>query len=265
MFRFIRILLRAVSGWFGGLTNSWQSNKHVMADTYDRSIAKQEQRFGTVKEAVAELVAIEQTRVQEIKNLTKQIDEAEELMAGAKVGMQNRINTLRAQGKSKEEITADLEFQKFQTKFTKYQAEVNEKNEKLEEKEADLKARKEQIQKYKLELQDMQQRNQDLKEEKQEALADVAIAQQQDAINSVLAGIAQDSTDQDLVAVREARKKAKAKATVSAELSGNDARLADNELKELARGAAATQALDNVLDWGDEPETESLPPAKLSE
>jgi hypothetical protein len=75
----------------------------------------------------------------------------------------------------------------------------------------------------------------------------------------------QDSGDADLAAAREARQRAKSRAQVVAELAGNDADIAQDEYVELAGKTAATQELDGLLNWGDEPVKEEVAPAKLPE
>ena len=69
MFRYIKALWYMVTGRFSAAAEALQSNKFVMSATYDASIQKGADRFNTVKNAVAELMAIEQTRIAEIKGL----------------------------------------------------------------------------------------------------------------------------------------------------------------------------------------------------
>ena len=153
-----------------------------------------------------------------------------------------------------------------QSAYKDASSSVAEVTARCDEKEADLEERRGQIATYKAELQNMQRAQQSLKEEKSEAVADVAVAQQMESINSVLAGISEDSTDKDLQSAREARKKAKAKAAITTELAGNDARLAENEYLELAAGSEVDAELDGLLDWGNPTQEDSkLDDAKLPE
>jgi len=265
MFRYFKALWYMVTGRFAAAGEALQANKHVMSATYDASIKKGADRFNTVKNAVAELMAIEQTRLQEIKDLTAKAEKKQKVQAGAKVAMQRRINQLRKEGKSKEECQMDAEFIKHSGAFKDASSTLEEVETRIDEKEADLKERQAQVSKFKGELQGMQRAQQELREEKSEAVADVAVAQQMEAVNSVLAGISEDSTDKDLQAAREARKKAKAKASITAELTGNDAAIAENEYLADAAGSEADAELDGLLDWGDDDKDSSLSDAKLTE
>jgi len=251
MGRYFKALWYMLTGRFSAAADALQSNKYVMAATYDKSIEKGADRFNTVKDAVAKLMSIEQDRVATIKTLSGDVESLTKKMNGAQVAMQKRINALKAEGKTKEQIEADAEFIKHRGAFMDMKSTIAEKDARIGELEEDLKNRRQQIATYKAELQQMQRQQASLKEEKHEALADVAIAEQAEAINSVLAGISEDTTDKDLQAAREARKAAKAKAAITSELAGNDARLAENEYLQYAAESEADSELDDLLDWGE--------------
>jgi chromosome segregation ATPase len=240
-----------LTGRFQAAADALQGNKFVMGATYDKAIEKGADRFNTVKNAVAQLMSIEQDRISTIKTQSSDVADLTRKMNGAKVAMQKRINALKAEGKSKEGMESDSEFIKHRAAYMDMKSTVAEKEARIDELEVDLEERRKQIATYKAELQQMQRQQASLREEKHEALADVAIANQAEAINSVLAGISADSTDKDLQAAREARKAAKAKAQITSELAGNDARLAENEYRDYALESEADNELDDLLDWGD--------------
>lgn len=265
MWKYFKALWYCVTGRFKAAAEALQENKYVMTASYDNAIEKTGERFNTVKNAVAELIRIENERKGEIKNLGESVKSLTGVKTGAQIAMQKRIDLLKGQGKSKDEILNDPEFIRHKAAFDDASSTLQEKLDRMGEKEADLAGRQKQIAQYKAELQRMQRSNAALKEEKQEALADVAIAQQSEAINSVLAGISNDTTDQDLAAAREARKRAQARAQVTAELAGNDARVAEGEYLKYAQSAQSNSELDKLLNWGDEDTKKDLDPAKLPE
>jgi len=267
MFRYVKAFWYMITGRFSAAAEAMQSNKYVMSATYDKSIEKGADRFNTVKDAVANLMGIEQSRIEEIKGLQEREEKLTRIKTGSKAAMQSRLKKLQGEGKGKEEILADSDFVRHQAAYKDAASSEEEVSARCDEKEEDLEERRQQIATYKAELQQMQRDQKDLKEEKSEAIADVAIAQQMASINDVLSGIAEDSTDKDLAAARDARKKAKAKAKISTELAGNDARLAENEYLDLASSSKVDEELDGLLDWGDtEASTESkLDDAKLPE
>lgn len=264
MGRYLKALWYFCTGRFAAAANALQSNKYVMEATYDASIGRGADRLNTVRNAVAQLMTIEATRMTEIKQKFSESEKLTKIKQGAKVAMQKRIDALLAQGKTKEEVQQDPEFIRHSGNYKDASSSLDACLGAIKDKESDLHERQAQIATYKLELQQMQKGLQALKTEKVEAVADVAIAQQMQAINDVLTGVAEDTTDRDLIAVREAAKQAKSKAKVTAELAGNDARLAENEYLNLATGSEADKELDGLLNWGEsDASTEKLEDAKL--
>lgn len=266
MFRLMRAMWYFCTGRFGAAADALRGNKYVMSATYDNAISKAEERFNTVRDAVAQLMAIESTRINEIKELNTQHERLVKVKAGAQAAMQKCINEARDSNMSKEDIEKDLGFVKHKGAYKDASSTLDQVVSRIKEKEGDLEERKKQVQTYKLELQQMQRQQAALRDEKQEALADVAISQQQRSINDVLNGISASTTDKDLQAAREERKQAREQAKISAELAGNDAKLAENEYLSMATETESDKELDGLLNWGEEKaEKAPLADAKVSE
>jgi hypothetical protein len=266
MFRYFRAMINWVKGWFGAGADSLAENQHVMGATYDAAIKKRDARFGIVKNAVAELLGIEQDRKVQLKELGARIEKLKTVKLGAQTAMQKRIDALKGT-KTKQEMLADPEFIKHKAAYDDASSTLTEVQERFDEKDADLKTKQKKIAEYKAELQGMQRANEALREEKQEAIADVGIAKQDEAINSLLNGIPQDTADADLQKAREARKRVVNRAAVTSEIAGNDAKHAENEYLAMAAQAQSTNELDKLLDFGDGPEKteDAAAPAKLPE
>lgn len=264
-FRYLRAIFNGVAGWFGSKTDSLQENKNVMSATYDAAISNRNARLETVKNAVAELLGVEQERKNQIKELGARIEKLKQIKNGTQTAMQRRLDELKATGKTKEQIIADPEFAKHNAAFTDANNTLAEVQSRFDEKDADLKQKQALISQYKNELQKMQRANENLKNEKNEAIADVAIAQQQESINATLAGIPQDVADQDLEKARTARNRVVNRAKVTSELTGNDAKNDENEYLKMAENSKSAKELDSLLNWGDDKKEADLSPAKLPE
>jgi phage shock protein A len=239
-------------------------NEYVMGATYDKAIEKSEKRLGTSTEAVAELMALAKKRTLQVNALQAKLETLTKAQAGSKVAMQKVIDKMKGEGKTKEEIQASAEFLKPQAAFNDATKTLASVSKELGEKKAELEKSNNQIATFKVQLQHIQKSAASLKDEKEEALADVAIAKSMEAIDSQLAGITTDSSDEDLKEAREARERAKTRAEIKSELAGNDVSLAENEYLQLAAEAEASSQLDDMLNWG-ESEKEELSPAKLPE
>lgn len=266
MLKYFKALWYFVTGRFAAATAALRENQYVMAATYDKAIEKTGSRFTTIRTAVSNLITIETNRKTEIKEIGKEVDLLTKVKQGAQIAMQKRLDALKKEGKTKEQILADVEFLKHQAAYTDASSTLDEKLARMADKEKDLAQRQREIAAYKVELQGIQRKTEALKEEKEEALADVAVAQESQAVNDMLLGMSQDDTDKELAEARKARQRAVARSTVTAELAGNDAKAATNEYLSYAQASSSNKELDNLLNWGDTAsEKKDLDPAKLPE
>lgn len=263
MWRLLRAFGYLITGRITKFREALAGNRHVMAATYDKAIQRSEERYETVKGAVAEQIAIKNDRKAQVLELGKKVKFLTQAKEGAQAALQQRINALKGT-KTKEEIQADPDFIKHSKAFNDAARDLQAALASMAEKEADLASREAQIAKYKADLEGMKRANETLQAEKHESLADVAIAQQQEAIDNLLAGITTDSTDKDLQDTRAAVKRAKSRAEISRELSGA-AKGGYDEYVGTAAQAQAAKELDGLLDWGDTGEKKDLDPAKLPE
>lgn len=264
MFKYFRALWYMVTGRFSAAAEALQGNQYVMAATYDASIEKSEERYHTVRNAVAKLVGIEQDRVEKIKTLSEKCERLEKVKAGAAGKAKALAEKLKGEGKSAAEIKQHPEYLKHMGAFQNAATSLTEAEGDIEELEVELEGHRKNIAQYKVQLQNMQRSAKDLKEEKQEAIADVAIAKEMQAVNDVLSGVAEDTVDKDLQAARQARKDAKAKAKITAELAGNDAALAEDEYVNFASSNDASSEFDDLIGLTDN-DASDFDPAKLPE
>lgn len=156
MRRYFRALWLFVTGRFSEAAKALQSNQYVMAATYDQSIKRSNERFETVKNAVANLITISDERKVEIKGLGEKVSRLTKIKVGAQGAMQTRINHLLTQGLTKEQIETDAEFIKHKAAFLDVSSTLEETTKRMDEKEDDLKERLALVERYKVDLQSMQ-------------------------------------------------------------------------------------------------------------
>lgn len=252
MFRLLRAWIYKFTGFFGDAADNMQTDRHVMSATYERSISASKQRVETVKNAVAQLMGIEEEKTTKINELNKRTEHLDNVKAGAQGMLQQLINRLRSEnsGVTPDEIKRHPEYIEHSTAYNDAESTSKEIEERVQELEGDLQSRRDQIAQYTAELQQMQRGFTKLKEEKHEAIADVQIAQQAEAVNSVLSGISQDTTDKDLEAAREARRRAKNKAKISSKMAGTDAKSQESQYLQFASSTKSNSKLDSLLDFG---------------
>lgn len=266
MFRWIRAWFHWFGGLFSGAADKMQANPHVMAATYDAAIAKRSARFEVVQHAVADQMVIKEKRVAEINELNGKIAKLQTIQKGAAAMAKKLTDQLKAQNKTADEIKAHPDFIKHMAAYQDASTSLADAEKQVAEKTQDMTERSTQIANYKAELQQMQRDNAKLIEEKSAAIADTQIAQQTEQVNKVLAGIASDTTDQDLAGARQARDRAKANSKITGELVGNDAKVAESAYLEYASNTEHSDAFAALVGLDSPaPAKENLEPAKLPE
>lgn len=237
-----------------------------MEGKYEKIIEKKKARYEDLKNALAEIVALEQKKEFELNKAESEIAHLTKVKNGAGAKAKSLAEKLRAAGKTDAEIMADSEVVTCHSAFKSASETLADKEKRSDEMEASLAQYKKSKAGYLLELKRMQQDYQKIKEEKSEAIADVIIAKEQERIDSLVSGMTTDSGDKDLQELRDARHKAKAKAAISREIAGSDARLDEAEYLEFEANSVANSEFASFigLDSGEKKE-EKLEPAKLSE
>jgi phage shock protein A len=264
MRRYLRALFYLMTGRFKKAADSLATNKYVMEATYDKAVEKNTDRLQTVKSAVASLIRINEDNKEKLAAKVKEQAHQEKIKVGALAKAKDTAAKLQAAGKTIEQIKADAEYIKCNAGYAAATKEWAKLDSEIEELEASITEKEGRINTFKVELQNMQRSIEALKEEKHEAIADVQVAKQEREIADALNGISTDTTDNDLVAVREGRKREKAEAKVSRELAGTNAKNVDNEFASYGETAGAMSEFDALIGL-EQKAAPVMDPSKLPE
>ena len=181
----------------------------------------------TVRTAVANLMAINEDKKQEIKDIEKKIQELETKKLGA----------VRKYNETKDE--------KYQDAFKQCHIQLQRLKEKMTENDEFVKQTSINLDKYKRQLMILQDKIEDLKAQEDHAIADIMSSRQVTKLNEMLAGFSTDVDMQGIAAIEEARKKSIAQANLSNELSKTSKREIDEEL--LAAGSDVDEEFVKLL------------------
>lgn len=173
---------------------------------------KLQKNHDSVKNAVAGLMAMVETRKQDITQLEKTIKELE-------------TKKLGAVKKFKE--TNDM---KYRDAFKNCHTRLERALEKLETDKAFVKENTENIERYKRQLLTFKAKIEDLKGREDQAVADIISSRQVTKLNDTLAGFSTDFDLQGLEVIEKARKTAIANAKLSSELSATSKQELEDEL-----------------------------------
>lgn len=262
-----RIFRAFFSFWNGKATataDELAANPHVMATTYDNSVKKKEESYQNTKKSLARIVGLQEAKVQQVKLLSGDIEHLEEVKAGALAKAKKVSALLNQQGLTKEEIEKHADYLECRLGHSDASTTLIEKEARVKELEASIEQDKETVTGYKLKLQATQREIEKLRQEKHEAISDIQIAKDHEEELEMESGMAKDTTDEDLLAARQARTDAKARARIVSEIRGSDSKVVENEFIKFAKEAASNSEFDTLMGL-DAPEVKSLNPAQLPE
>ncbi|HNZ26163.1 MAG TPA: PspA/IM30 family protein [Spirochaetota bacterium] len=181
----------------------------------------------TVRNAVANLMAINEEKKNETEELNKKLKELET----------KKIGAVR---KFKE--TNDV---KYQDLFKEFSVQLQKATESISLNKTFIEQNSSNIEKYKSQLVMLQTRIEELKSQEAQAVADITSSRQITKLNELLSGLSTDVNMQGLEAIDEARKKALANAKLSTELSQTSKSAIDDEL--LAAGSDIDEEFAKML------------------
>ena len=181
----------------------------------------------TVRNAVANLMAINEEKKNETEELNKKVKELET----------KKIGAVR---KFKE--TNDV---KYQDLFKEFSVQLQKATESIALNKTFIEQNSSNIEKYKAQLVTLQTRIEELKSQEDQAVADITSSRQITKLNELLSGLSTDVNMQGIEAIDEARKKALANAKLSTELSQTSKSAVDDEL--LAAGSNLDEEFAKML------------------
>lgn len=259
MFRAIGRFLRAMMYTFVGDINKWsevwESKPAFIQAEYDNIIRDHKSSISEVENALAGIMALAFEKEERAKKLAADIDKYQKMKRGAAAKAKKVVKQLQDEGKSQEEVKTNLEYVKCSDAHSDFTSTLASKEEEVAEIEKELERYEKQLQKHKASLQRMVRELKNIKSEKHETVADMVIAQQEQRVNKLLAGISDSKTGEARERMQELRRKAKAKAEISSELAGTDAQVEEDEFLEYARTSEASSEFDDM--FFESPETES--------
>jgi len=219
-------------------------NPGVISANYDRILKEKKDRLNQYKDAIAAMVAQEETKKQKLRSLNEEIDRLQNLKSGAAA----KAKQIAAKYNGDAVATKnDPEFARCQTAFQDFSSTLNEKQERASELEGDLEILVKNVSGHQTQIQSLMRDLEKLKEEKHDAVAQVLSAREEEQIADMMTGLSNDRTSEELRELRELRQKVGAKARVSRELAGLDTKRAEADFMEFAKSSVADNEFDALI------------------
>ena len=269
MFKAIGRYFRAVGYFFTGRIDKMRetlgSNPNVMAATYDEVIREKTRRIHQYKDAVAGMIGQEEKKRAALRSLTEETQQLERMKSGAAAMAKKLVAKYSG---DVEAVKQDPEYARCQTAYKDFGTTLSEKEERIAELEPDIETLAKSIGNHKVQIQDILRDLEKIKEEKHDAVADVISAKEEQEIADMVAGISEDRSSRELSELRDMRREMKAKARMSREISGLDAKRDEQEFLAYATENSATDEFDALIGLSgesDKDDGESTEPTKIPE
>lgn len=264
LMRWFKAVGYLMTGRLDSARRALDTNPHVVRAKFDEIIRDKTTRIQQYKQAVAGLIAQQETKMGKVKTLTGDMQRLESLKTGALAKAKQRVNTLQGQGLDKAAIQSDEEYMKCLAAYNDFTSTLAEKQARVDELETDISDYGTRIKEHKIQLQQLVRDIDKLKAEAADSVADMITAKQEKEIADAFAGIAEDGTEKELARMRQLRQEMKAEARISKEMAGTDTRAQEAEFLEFARTATANDEFDALVGLAEqvdatpaEPESES--------
>ena len=219
-------------------------NPGVISANYDRIIKEKRERLTQYKDAIAAMVAQEETKKQKLREINEETERLQKLKAGA-AGKAKKI--AEQHGHDPVATKNDPDYLRCQSAFQDFSSTLEEKEQRAIELENDLEVLVKNVAGHQTQIQSLMRDLEKLKEEKHEAVADVLSAREEEQIADMMTGLSNDRTSEELRELRELRQKAGAKARVSRELAGLDTKRAEADFLEYAQEHQANDEFDALI------------------
>jgi len=242
--RYFRALGYLLTGQITKATDTLNTNPTVISANYDRIISDKRQRLTQYKDAVAAMIAQEESKKEKLRAITDEVGKLEKLKSGAATKAKSLVEKYAGDPTA---VKNDPEYQRCQAAFKDFSNTLAEKAKRALELEEDLKVLVNNASGHKNQIMSLMRELEKLKEEKQDAVADVLSATEEKQIADMMTGISNDRTSEELRDLREMRQKAAAGAKVSRELAGLDSKRAESEFMEYAQASESDNEFDQLI------------------
>ena len=232
-------------------------NPGVMSANYDRIIREKRDRINQYKDAIAAMIAQEDSKKQRLTALTEEIGRLEKLRAGAAAKAKKVADKYNGDA---EATRKDPEYVKCQAAYKDFSSTLAEKQAHATEIDKDLQALMKNVEGHKIQIQSQMRELEKLREEKHDSVASVMSAAEERQIADMMTGLSQDRTSEELRELRELRQKAGASARMSREMAGLDTKRAEDEFLDFAQQSEANDEFDALIGIASKKEaTETAP------
>ena len=259
--RFFKAIWYTLTGRAHETADRMMENPEAVRGAYEDIIADKKGNVQRYKQAIGQLIALVEQKKSRVKSLTDEVENLEELKAGAIAKAKQTAADLQNDGLAPEEVKQHAEYVRCVTAYQEFNTNLEEKNGQIDGLESEIEGAQADIDSHKIQITTLHRDLDKIKSEQSEAVADLITAREQEEIADMLSGISMDGTSAELTRMREIREKAKGRSKVAQELAGTDSRSEEEEFLAAARSSSTSDEFDALIfgaqQTNTQPETET--------
>ncbi len=169
----------------------------VIRGAYEDILQDKRDNIQRYKQVIGQLIALVEQKKNSLSKLTGEIDNLEEMKAGAIAKTKSTAAALQKAGSPDEEIKQDPDYVRCVSSYNDFHSTLEEKNARVEKLQQDIERAQRDIEEHKNRITFLHRDLHKIETEQSEAIADFTAAREQDEINNMLSEIRDDSNTKD--------------------------------------------------------------------
>lgn len=247
--RYFRAFFLLITGNINSARRALMTNSVVVEATYDDIVKEKTNSVRKFKDAVARMIAQNEEKREKHKEIIADIERYTQLKNGAQKKAQSLVAKYNG---DTARVKLDPDYAKCLAAFKDFSSTLTEKEKLAEEFENGIADRDRTISEHKTSITSLMREIDKIKSEKHETVAEIISAKEEQEIHDMMSGISQTDHSKDLQELRDLRREAKAKATMSREMSGLSNKNEENDFLSFAESSKATDEFDALIGLGKE-------------
>lgn len=248
--RFFRAIAAVLTGKIDRAADDVSTNPDAVRAEYTNVVREKKQRLQIAMDAVAQIMALRKQAEARSERLTVDVQQKRKLLQGAAAMAKKRVEVLKAQGQTPDQIAQDPEVVKCQGAYADFKSTLETLESELVNLENQTTQYTDAVNKHRTQLEALQREITEIERESHEAVADVISSVERKRAADLISRISTDATGERLQHLRDMRTKLSSKAEISEALAGTDTAAQEAEFLKYARENVATDEFAQLVGLG---------------
>ena len=256
--RFFKAIWYTLTGRAHETADRMMENPEAVRGAYEDIIADKKGNIQRYKQAIGQLIALVEQKRSQVKILTDEVENLEELKSGAIAKAQQTAADLQKEGMAPEEVKVHAEYTRCVTAYQEFNSNLQEKEGRIDELEGEIENAQADIDSHKIQITNLHRDLDKIKSEQSEA-GRRSNHRTRTGRNCRYAFRHPAWTELPLNChgCEKSRAKAKGRSKVAQELAGTDSKNEEQEFLTAARSSNASDEFDALIFGAQQTDTKT--------